>query len=73
MLDDGMGFSLLPWKPVIEQRLGQQIATTVRGGGAFFWETARRQGQSFYNIPKLIGAWGRRRRDINLTRKESKK
>ncbi|WP_428982308.1 DUF3363 domain-containing protein [Parathalassolituus penaei] len=24
MLDDGMGFSLVPWKPVIEQRLGQQ-------------------------------------------------
>ena len=23
-LDDGMGFSLVPWKPVIEQRLGQQ-------------------------------------------------
>ena len=32
MLDDGMGFSLVPWKPVIEQRLGQQIAATVRGG-----------------------------------------
>ncbi len=23
MLDDGVGFSLVPWKPVIEQRLGQ--------------------------------------------------
>jgi hypothetical protein len=23
MLDDGMGFSLVPWKPVVEQRLGQ--------------------------------------------------
>ena len=33
MLDDGMGFSLVPWKPVIEQRLGQRIAATVRGGG----------------------------------------
>jgi hypothetical protein len=38
MLDDGMGFSLVPWKPVIEQRLGQQIAATVRGGGVS-WET----------------------------------
>jgi hypothetical protein len=28
-----MGFSLVPWKPVIEQRLGQQLAATVRGGG----------------------------------------
>lgn len=33
MLDDGMGFSLTPWWPVIERRLGQQIAATVRGGG----------------------------------------
>jgi hypothetical protein len=37
MLDDGMGFSLVPWKPVIEQRLGQQLAATVRGGGVS-WE-----------------------------------
>lgn len=33
ILDDGMGFSLVPWKPVVEQRLGQQIAAMVRGGG----------------------------------------
>ena len=33
MLDDGKGFSLVPWRPVIEQRLGQQLAATVRGGG----------------------------------------
>ena len=33
MLDDGMGFSLAPWKPLIEQRLGQQLAATVRGDG----------------------------------------
>ncbi|MBK6745297.1 relaxase/mobilization nuclease and DUF3363 domain-containing protein [Ottowia sp.] len=43
MLDDGMGFSLVPWKPVIEQRLGQQIAATVRGGGVA-WEIGRRRG-----------------------------
>ncbi len=24
MLDEGMGFSLLPWRSVIEQRLGQR-------------------------------------------------
>lgn len=32
MLDDGMGFSLVPWRPMIEQLLGQQLAATVRGG-----------------------------------------
>jgi len=43
MLDDGMGFSLVPWKPVIDQRLGQQLAATVRGGGAS-WEVGRQRG-----------------------------
>ncbi|MBN9124850.1 MAG: type VI secretion protein [Nitrosospira sp. 56-18] len=42
MLDDGMGFSLVPWKPVIEQRLGQRIAATVRGGGVS-WEIGRQR------------------------------
>ena len=45
MLNDGMGFSLVPWKPVIEQRLGQQLAALVRGGGVS-WEVGRRRGMS---------------------------
>ena len=43
MLDNGKGFSLVPWKPVIEQRLGQQLAATVRGGGVT-WEIGRQRG-----------------------------
>jgi hypothetical protein len=31
MLDDGIGFSLVPWKPLIEPRMGQAVAPTVRG------------------------------------------
>ena len=45
MLDDGMGFSLVPWRPVIEQRLGQQVAATVRAGGVS-WEVGRQRGPS---------------------------
>ncbi len=45
ILDDGKGFSLVPWKPVIEQRLGQQLAATVRGGGVS-WEIGRQRGSS---------------------------
>ncbi|AOS80124.1 MULTISPECIES: relaxase/mobilization nuclease and DUF3363 domain-containing protein [Hydrogenophaga] len=45
MLDDGIGFRLVPWRPVIEQRLGQQIAATVRGGGVS-WEIGRTKGIS---------------------------
>ncbi|HBW7855297.1 relaxase/mobilization nuclease domain-containing protein [Klebsiella grimontii] len=45
MLDDGMGFSLVPWRPVIEQRLGQQLIATVRGSGVS-WEIGRQRGPS---------------------------
>lgn len=31
MLDDGMSFRLVPWRPVIEQRLGQQVSAVTRG------------------------------------------
>ncbi|WP_087047729.1 relaxase/mobilization nuclease and DUF3363 domain-containing protein [Caballeronia ptereochthonis] len=44
VLDDGMGFSLLPWKPVIEQRLGQQLAATVHGTGVS-WQVSRQLGR----------------------------
>ncbi|SAL09733.1 hypothetical protein AWB64_00188 [Caballeronia sordidicola] len=43
MLDDGMGFSLVPWKPVIEQRLGQQVAATVHPSGVS-WAIGRLRG-----------------------------
>lgn len=43
MLDDGKGFSLVPWRSVIEQRLGQQLAATVRGG-AVSWDVGTQRG-----------------------------
>ena len=42
MLDDGKGFSLVPWKPVLGQRLGQSVAATVRGGG-MYWEIGQQR------------------------------
>jgi Protein of unknown function (DUF3363) len=44
MLDDGIGFSLVPWKPVIERQLGRQLAATVHGGGES-WEIGRQRGR----------------------------
>lgn len=43
MLEDGMGFSLVPWRPVIEQRQGQQLAAMVRGT-MVSWEMKRQLG-----------------------------
>ncbi|KRB97616.1 type VI secretion protein [Hydrogenophaga sp. Root209] len=45
MLDDGMGFSLVPWTPVIEQRLGMLISAQVHGG-TVSWQIRRQQGLS---------------------------
>ena len=30
MLDDGPGFSLVLWRPILEQRMGQQLSATLR-------------------------------------------
>jgi type IV secretory pathway VirD2 relaxase len=42
MVDDGLGFSLVPWRPVLESRLGQTMAVTVRGQGVS-WEMGRQR------------------------------
>jgi hypothetical protein len=46
VLDDGMEFSLVPWRPVIEQRLGQRIVATARGGGVSWKIGRQRSSQS---------------------------
>ncbi|MGB3068610.1 MAG: relaxase/mobilization nuclease and DUF3363 domain-containing protein [Ottowia sp.] len=43
VLDDGFSFSLVPWRPVLEPKLGQQIAGTVRGHGVS-WQIGRQHG-----------------------------
>ncbi len=45
MLDDGIGFSLVPWKPVIEQRLGQTMTAVIRGNNAS-WVLEQQRGIS---------------------------
>ena len=43
MLDDRAGFFLVPWKPVIEHRVGQTLHATVQGG-AVSWTVGRHRG-----------------------------
>ena len=45
MLDDGTGFSLVPWKPVVEQRLGQTLGAVVRGGRVS-WDFGKQRGHT---------------------------
>jgi type IV secretory pathway VirD2 relaxase len=42
LLEDGLGFSLVPWRNVIEQRLGHPISAVVRGQSVS-WRIGRQQ------------------------------
>jgi Protein of unknown function (DUF3363) len=44
MIDDGMGFQLVPWRPALEQRLGKQGVGVMSPGGVADWSIDRRRG-----------------------------
>jgi len=43
MIDDGLGFSLVPWRPVLEKEIGRQIMGVMRGGD-ISWQLGRAVG-----------------------------
>jgi len=44
MIDNGLGFELVPWKPALEQHLGRQVAGVVQPGGGVDWSFGRKRG-----------------------------
>jgi hypothetical protein len=44
MIDDGRGFSLVPWQPALEQRLGRQVTGVAMTGGGIDWTFGRSRG-----------------------------
>lgn len=44
MLDDGLGFQLVPWSDTLEKHLGQQVSGVVRAGGRIEWSFGRQRG-----------------------------
>ncbi|MFN3945282.1 MAG: relaxase/mobilization nuclease domain-containing protein [Allosphingosinicella sp.] len=44
MLDDGLGFQLVPWRPALEQHLGRQVSGVVAPGGGIDWSFGRKRG-----------------------------
>jgi type IV secretory pathway VirD2 relaxase len=46
MIDDGLGFRLVPWASTLEQQLGRQVAGVVRAGGGIDWTLGRKRGLS---------------------------
>ncbi|HBY43670.1 DUF3363 domain-containing protein [Sphingomonas koreensis] len=43
MIDDGLGFQLVPWTPSLERQLGQHVSGVSRGGGVD-WSVGRNRG-----------------------------
>lgn len=44
MIDDGLGFQLVPWSPSIERQIGQHVSGVSRGAGGVDWSFGRNRG-----------------------------
>ncbi|WP_118137583.1 VirD2 family relaxase/mobilization nuclease [Oceanicella sp. SM1341] len=44
MIDDGLGFQLVPWTPSIEKQLGKHISGVARNDGGIDWSFGRKRG-----------------------------
>jgi type IV secretory pathway VirD2 relaxase len=44
MIDDGLGFQLVPWRPALEQQLGQHVTGTMTPSGSVDWAFGRKRG-----------------------------
>jgi type IV secretory pathway VirD2 relaxase len=44
MIDDGIGFQLVPWQPVLDKRIGQHISGIMRNAGGIEWSFGRKRG-----------------------------
>ena len=44
MIDDGLGFQLVPWRPALDQHLGQHISGTMTPGGGVDWSLGHGRG-----------------------------
>ncbi len=44
MIDDGLGFSLVPWRPALEQQVGRVVSGIALPGGDVNWSLGRSRG-----------------------------
>ncbi len=44
MIADGMGFQLVPWRPALDQHLGQAVTGTMNARGGVDWSFGRARG-----------------------------
>jgi type IV secretory pathway VirD2 relaxase len=46
MIDDGLGFQLVPWRPALERHLGRQVTGAMSPGGTVDWNFGPKRGLS---------------------------
>ncbi len=44
MIDDGLGFQLVPWRPALERELGREVRGVMASGGNVEWSFGRKRG-----------------------------
>jgi len=44
MIDDGLGFQLVPWTPSLERQFGQHVSGVAHGDGGVDWSFGRQRG-----------------------------
>ena len=44
MIDDGLGFQLVPWSPSLEKQLGRHVSGIARDNGGIDWDFGRKRG-----------------------------
>ena len=44
MIDDGLGFQLVPWTPSLEKQLGRHVSGVARDDGGIDWSFGRKRG-----------------------------
>ena len=44
MIDNGMGFELVPWRPQLDKHIGQHVIGTIKAGGGIDWAIGRSRG-----------------------------
>jgi hypothetical protein len=44
MIDDGLGFQLVPWTPTLEKQLGRHVSGVARADGGIDWGFGRNRG-----------------------------
>ena len=44
MIDDGLGFQLVPWSPSLDKQLGRHVSGVARNDGGIDWSFGRKRG-----------------------------